>query len=405
VGRPVSLTIHSGYPDFLDLPWDQPLSDWPIHSTRLVELPHGLSRHPVVFINYEGAVYALKELAQSDAKKEYENLIRIEALHLPVVIPVGFVQVNTETNDHSILITQYLDRSLPYRMLFMSQGLERYRTHLLDAMAGLLVQMHLVGVFWGDCSLSNTLFRRDAGALQAYMVDTETTEVNSDRLSPTLRFHDLEIMEENIDCELAELKFLGILATVKNQIPIANTGGYIRIKYQNLWEEITRPIIIGTGENYRIQERIRMLNDMGFSVGDVRITPTESGNELKFDVAVTDRSFHRDQLYGLTGLFVEEMQARKMMNEIQEQRALLSQSNGYETPLSVAAYHWLQITYKPISEQLNGLVNTHTTIAELYCQVLEHKWYLSERAGHDVGHQSATADYIEKIGQNILLDI
>lgn len=53
----------------------------------------------------------------------------------------------------------------------MSSSLERYRDHLLDAISGLLVQLHLAGTFWGDCSLSNTLFRRDAGALQAYLVD------------------------------------------------------------------------------------------------------------------------------------------------------------------------------------------------------------------------------------------
>ena len=403
--NPVRLNISPGYPDFLELPWDKPLSDWSKYYSRVVELPHGLSRHPIEFINYEGAVYALKELAKTDAQNEYGNLKTIESLHLPTVIPVGFVLVDSREDAHSILITQYLDRSLPYRLLFMGQGLERYRTHLLDAMAGLLVQLHLCGIYWGDCSLSNTLFRRDAGALQAYMVDAETSEVVSDRLPPTLRFHDLEIMEENINSELVELQVSGVLKNVKEQIPIADTGGYIRIKYHNLWEEVTRPIVIGIGENYRIQEQIRLLNDMGFSVGDVRITPVESGNVLKLSIAVTDRNYHRDQLYGLTGLFVEEMQARKIMNEIQEQNARLSQSNGYDTPLSVAAFHWLENTFKPITEQLRNLVNVHTTLAELYCQVLEHKWYLSEKAGHDVGHQLATEDYIRQFSHEVVANI
>jgi hypothetical protein len=36
--------------------------------------------------------------------------------------------------------------------------------------------------------------------------------------------------------------------------------------------------------------------------------------------------------------------------------------------------------------------------AELYCQVLEHKWYLSEQARQDVGHQAATEDFIRQFG-------
>ena len=74
----------------------------------------------------------------------------------------------------------------------------------------LLVQLHLAGIYWGDCSLSNTLFRRDAGALQAYLVDAETAEIHPARLSPVLRHHDLEIMVENIDGDLVDLEALGL---------------------------------------------------------------------------------------------------------------------------------------------------------------------------------------------------
>ena len=42
-----------------------------------------------------------------------------------------------------------------------------------NAFAGLLVELHLAGLYWGDCSLSNILWRRDAGAMMAYLVDAE----------------------------------------------------------------------------------------------------------------------------------------------------------------------------------------------------------------------------------------
>ena len=62
----------------------------------------------------------------------------------------------------------------------------------MDAQVELMVRLHLAGVFWGDCSLSNTLFRFDAGALAAYLVDAETAEIHK-QLSVGQREYDLDI--------------------------------------------------------------------------------------------------------------------------------------------------------------------------------------------------------------------
>jgi len=387
------LSVRHGYPEFLDLPWGYPLSEWENRCSRLEEAPKGLSRHPVRFVNYEGVLYAIKELPAGLAEKEYNLLAAMQNLHLPVVDPVGHAEAETHLGPVSVLITRYLEYSVPYRTLFMRASLNRYREHLLDAMAGLLVQLHLADIFWGDCSLSNTLFRRDAGALQAYLVDAETAEIHPDDFSPTLRYHDLEIMEENVNGDLAFLEGANMLA---EGVPLSHTGAYIRLRYQSLWEEITREDIISPEENYRIQERIRALNRLGFSVGEVDLTPTDGGNQLRFQVVVTDRNFHRDQLHSLTGVEAEERQAQLMMNEIQEIKATLSQQNNRSTPLSVAAYHWLEEIYQPTLELLRPIIDRQEDAVEPYCQVLENKWFLSERAQQDVGHQAAAEDYLRK---------
>lgn len=391
---PLAISLKPGFPDFLDLPWDYPLQDWKGLSTRLEEVPRGLSRHPVVFVNYAGILFALKELPPGIGQQEYEILCQIEDLHLPSVTPVGHAVKRGGEGEASVLITRFLDRSLPYRSLFMRSGFSRYREHLLDAIAGLLVQLHLTGIFWGDCSLSNVLFRRDAGALQAYLVDAETAEAHSARLNPTLRHHDLQIMEENVNGELRDMAASGILP---EDISSWDTGVYIRQRYQTLWEEITREEIISQGERYRVQERIQALNKLGFSVGEVTLLTANEGDQLRLRVLVTDRNFHRDQLYGLTGFEAEEMQARKMMNEILELKATLAQKNNRSTPLSVAAYYWLEHIYQPTLKILEGLIDPQTSPAELYCEVLEHKWYLSEKAHHDVGHQSAAEDFLASV--------
>lgn len=393
---PGKFILKPGSPNFLDLPWDISISDWEGICDRLENAPRGLSRHPVVFVNYDGNLYAIKELPSGVAEREYSLLEKIETLHLPSVSPVGYLSFQRGESDISILITRFLDGALPYRMLFMNRGLKTYRKYLLDAIAGLLVQLHLAGVYWGDCSLSNTLFRRDAGTLQAYLVDAETAEFHPDRMSAPLRYHDLEIMGENINGDLLDLQMRGELNRNQATIPIDNTGAYIRIRYLRLWDEITREDIIFPDEHYRIQDRIRALNELGFSVGNVELAKTENGDQLRLRVIVTDRNFHREQLHSVIGLDAEELQATKMMNEIQELKATLSKDNNRSTPLSVAAYYWLENYYTPVTEKLNPLTGENLTPAELYCQVLEHKWYLSEKAHRDVGHQMATQDFLEK---------
>ena len=372
------------------------MSEWSQHCLRLEEVPRGLSRHPVEFVNYSGKIYALKEMPPGLAEEEYNLLLHMEGLRLPGVTPVGHAVNETTQGPRSVLITRFLDRSLPYRSLFMRSSLVCYRDHLLDAMAGLMVQLHLNGVYWGDCSLSNTLFRRDAGALQAYLVDAETAELYPGYVPPTLRFHDLQIMEENVDGDLADL---GAANLLMDGIVLDDTSASIRIRYQNLWEEITRQVIINPDEKYRIQERIQVLNSLGFSIGEVLLEASEEGDNLRLRVVVTDRNFHQDQLLSFTGIEAEEMQARQMMNEIHELKATLSQSHNRSTPLSLAAFKWLEEIYLPTLESLHSLIDQYSDPAELYCQVLEHKWYLSERAHHDVGHQVAVKGYLRTIAQ------
>lgn len=384
-------SLRAGHPDFLDLPWDRPLTDWEGHTDRLERMPAGDSRHPVVFVNYDGRVYAVKSLAQELATREYAALRGMEAKRLPVVTPVGSVHVKTPDGESGIVLTRYLDHSLPYHQLFLQSTLSRYRSSLLDALAGLLVELHLAGVYWGDCSLFNTLFLRDAGRLRAYLVDAETSEVH-DSLSDSMREYELQVMFENVTGGMSDLVALGALP---DDEPVERAAEAVVTRYGELWDEISREELLVPSDRYRIQERVRRLNALGFSVGDIELTP--AGAELKLRVAVTDRSFHRDLLHSLTGFDVQENQAREMMNEIQQQRAYLGELRGHSTSLSAAAFYWVEHLFTPTVDKIRAAIETDDDDrAELYIQLLEHKWYLSERAQRDVGHEAAVDDYIER---------
>src|SRR6478752_8184664 len=164
--------------DLLMLPWSTPLADWP--KEKLVSLPRGISRHIVRFVRIGGIVYAIKEILPKTAVQEYALLRELNRRQVPCVTPIGVVSNRVDADGNELdaaLVTKHLRFSLPYRALFSRRMDPDLETKLLDALAELLVRLHLAGFAWRDCSLSNTLFRRDAGALAAYLVDAETGEL------------------------------------------------------------------------------------------------------------------------------------------------------------------------------------------------------------------------------------
>ncbi len=387
--------LRPGTPDFSDLPWQKPLREWTVECAPLEILPIGICRHPVLFVRVEDRLYALKELPDNLAAQEYALLRKLEDLDLPAVKAVGHVSIASTAIDDSypvsVLITEYLETAVPYRHLFVQPDLDSYREHLLDAIASLLVQLHLSGLFWGDCSLSNTLFKRDAGRLQAYLVDAETSEIHPE-LTAAMRDYELDLMEENVSGALADLAAAEELPA---NYPIFETGASIRQRYQQLWDEITQVEKIQPSQHYRIQERIRKLNQLGFSVDEVMLETLQS-QQLQFRVLVADRHYHKNVLQNLTGLSAEEQQARLLLNEIQEIRAERSRQANRSTALSEAAQHWLQDTYSPLESKIEALQLSQPAL-EIYCLMLEHKWFLSEKAAKDVGHARALDDYLATV--------
>ena len=168
----------------LALPWDRPLTGWTVPDVPLRDIAVGPSRHLVKFVDCDGALWAVKEMPPCIARKEYDVLGKLEELGLPAVRRAGLV--HQPDFDASLLLTRYLEGSWQYRRLFrrLPPDQPKHRARLFDAMASLLVELHRHGVFWGDCSLANTLFSRDGQVLQAWLVDAETSEVHPQLSDP-----------------------------------------------------------------------------------------------------------------------------------------------------------------------------------------------------------------------------
>jgi uncharacterized protein DUF4032/lipopolysaccharide kinase (Kdo/WaaP) family protein len=386
----LQLRARTGHPDFLDLPWEEPLAEW--RSERLVELVRGISRHVVRFVNYDGAIYALKELPERLARREYGLLRRLAAESIPVVDVVGVVSGRGSALD-TVLITKHLEFSLPYRALFSARGVSDLRASLLHGLAELLARLHLVGFFWGDCSLSNTLFRRDAGALSAYLVDAETGELHPS-LSSGQRRHDLEITVENL---VGELLDVDSEVGLPDYLDPVETAEALEVIYDNLWDELTREEVFGPDERYRIDERLRRLNQLGFDVEEIELVGAADGYRLRLDPHVVEPGHHRRRLLMLTGLNAQENQARRMLNDLARFRADLEETEGRPVPESVAAYRWRAEVFEPAVAAVQPELKNKLQAAEAFHELLHHRWYLSEKAGRDVGLDEAVRSYVEDV--------
>ena len=381
------LTARTGHPSFLDLPWETPLEEWT--SQRIVKVIRGISRHVVRFVEYDGVLYALKELPERPARREWTLLRRLESQGLPVVEAVGLVTGRADELD-AILITRHLEYSLPYRTLFAGAAIPDLRTHLLNALVELLARLHLRGFFWGDCSLSNALFRRDAGALSAYLVDAETGELHG-ALSDGQRAYDLDIAQTNIVGELLDVDAeVGLPADLDPD----ETGAEIGRRYATLWNELTREEVFGPEERYRLDERLERLNELGFDVEEIQLVSMPGGYRLRLDPHVVEPGHHRHRLLRLTGLDAQENQARRMLNDIARYREALERKEKRALSESVVASRWRDEVFEPTIAAVPEDLWAALPAAEVFHQVLEHRWFLSEKAGKDVGIDEAVRAYV-----------
>jgi hypothetical protein len=378
-------------PALLDLPWQLPLEQWP--EENIAALPKGLSRHTVRFAHLSSYVIAIKETLPELAVREYEMLKSLQKLDVPCVEP--FAIIKNRKDDHgnelpAVLITRHLKFSLPYRAMW-SQGLRpETATRLVDALALLLVRLHIAGFFWGDVSLSNTLFRRDAGSFAAYLVDAETGQLYDSGLSNGQRENDLEIARVNIAGELMDLVASG---RAKPGVDPNATSERIVRKYQELWLELTAAEVFSKDERWRITQRVERLNELGFDIEELLIKTEENGRSVKIQPKVVDAGHHARRLIRLTGLDVQENQARRLLNDLDAFKVKFDAEADEE----VMAHRWLSEVFEPVVKAIPREYSGKLEPAEVFHQVLEHRAALAENQQKGVPLADAVNSYVENV--------
>jgi hypothetical protein len=391
---PLRLVAASPDPQLLTLPWQTPLEDWP--DRLLVPLPRGISRHVVRFVRVSSQVYAIKETREPIAWREYRMLRDLRRLNLAVVEAMGVLTGRTAPDGSEIepvLITKHLPYSQPYRALFSHHMQDDTVMLLRDALVVLLVRLHLAGFFWGDCSLSNTLFRRSAGTFAAYLVDAETGELHNE-ISDGQRNHDLDIAVTNLFGELLDLQAGELLNSGFD--PWATVEG-LEESYRGLWSELTATEEFRAGDIWRIEQRIRRLNELGFDVGELDIVTDLDGATIRITPEVVDAGHHRRRLHRLTGLDVEDNQARRLLNDLDAFTASHELQGEDE---SIVAHRWVTSVFEPIVAAVPSKWRGELEPAEIFHEILEHRWFLSEQTGEEIDIFDAARAYAKDIAQS-----
>jgi hypothetical protein len=386
MGTP-QLLIRPGNPDFLDLPWDLAVEDW--SHPRLVEMPTGIHRHPVAFVAYDEGVFVIKELPRRLAVNEYHVFRALEERTSRSAEPVGLVErewVDPLQEQSAAVITRYVEHTFPYRHLVSGPGFGPRREQMLDAIAGLLVELHLSGCFWGDCSLSNLLYRYDAEAIESIMIDAETSRLH-ERLSDGQRAEDLEIMKLNLAGEMSD-----IAAMTGEEIDRADLalGEDVESRYTSLWAELTHELVITRDESYLIRERISRLNQLGFSVEDVHLIPTDEGSLVRMKVEVGGRTFHSQRLRQQTGIEASENQARVILSDLSY--FLAKHGANTASGKSVGTFKWLTTSYEPMVARISEIRPGDPV--QGYCDLLNHRFLLAQKRSRDVSNEEALADWV-----------
>ncbi|GAB2471081.1 DUF4032 domain-containing protein [Promicromonospora xylanilytica] len=387
----LQITAVAPDPALLDLPWDVPLAEWP--DDVLAALPQGISRHVVRFVNHGGRVLAIKEIGESVAYREYELLRQLHRIEVPSVVPVGVITGRSAPDGErleAVLLTEHLQFSLPYRALFSQDLRPDTATRLIDALAVLLVRLHLVGFYWGDVSLSNTLFRRDAETFAAYLVDAETGDMHR-TLTDGQRNYDVDLARTNIIGELMDLAAGELLDEDVDEVSI---GDALVERYQELWNALTGSEAFDSGDRWRVAARIERLNDLGFDVGELEITTDIDGTKVRIQPKVVDAGHHSRRLLRLTGLDVQENQARRMLNDLDSYQAATDRQNDQE---QIVAHAWVRQVFRPTIDAVPRELRRKLEPAQLFHEILDHRWFISQQAQRDIPLPEAAESYVERV--------
>jgi len=317
------------------LPWQISLEEWP-EDPSLTE-KRGISRHIVRLVHStedpDSEVYAVKETVSEFANREYKALRELAHLGAPSVEPIAVIEGRTDENGEE-LPCALATRFLPYSL--------------------------------------------------PYRVLLSGKDV-------TAQEHDLEIAHFNVAAELEDLSLSGVL--YPGMDPIRASDAVIK-RYRRIWATLKDRQVLDPNDRHAVERAMRQLHDLGFTVEEVSVTLDGDSKKLFFQPKLVEAGYHQNRLRDLVGLETEELQAKRLLASFDRFRG---RENLPHPPMHVSAKRWLDEVFYPTVSLIPVELQGRIEAAQFFHETLEHRWYLSEKAGHDVGLEFAALSYIADV--------
>jgi len=234
------------------------------------------------------------------------------------------------------------------------------------------------------------LFRRDAEGFAAYLVDAETGEFQKS-LSDGQREHDLEIVHFNVAAELEDLALSGVL--FPGMEPVRAAEAVIR-RYRRIWAALNDRQLLDPKDRRAVEGAMRQLHDLGFAVEEVSVTIDGDTQMISFQPKLVAAGYHTQRLRELMGLETEELQAKRLLASFDRYRSRESASG---LPVNAMAKKWLTEVFETVISRVPDNMRGRVERAQMFHEILENRWYLSEKLGYDVGLEMAADNYCAEI--------
>ena len=374
-----------GWGEIETFPWTKEIEEWKDY--HFIERRKGESRHTLFFIRTEKGDIVIKRTSNESAEKEFHTYKKLISMGVPTIVPIGFTKKWHNEDREGYLLTLYEKGSLPESHLIKLLKNERHRNLVWNSVISLLVVMHLKGIFWGDSSMDNILIKFYKTKVEALLIDTETVQFYS-YLSKEKEQEDLEGLFVSL--------FAYSFANNKGQENLfEERKQYITKRYNKLKKLLSDELNVEDKKYFKLVKRIDNLFLLGYTIKPERISP-----KLKIILSpVTPRKgWFVQMLEDMLVVSFTAEQAKKIFREILQYRYEMSKKERKEIRIGEAARDWYQHKFLPAKRIFKQYFPRENPV-KIYLEILDHKWFLSEKAGKDIGIIEAAENYSAEFGK------
>jgi hypothetical protein len=195
----------------------------------------------------------------------------------------------------------------------------------------------------------------------------------------------------NVAAELEDLSLSGVL--YPGMDPVRAAEAVIR-RYRRIWAALKERQLLDPKDRHAVERAMRVLHDLGFAVEEVSITIDGDTQMLSFQPKLVAAGYHTARLRELMGIDTEELQAKRLLASFDRYRAREEKSGASVTEM---AKKWFLEVFEPTINRVPESMRGRVEHAQMFHEILENRWYLSEAQGVDVGLNYATDNYVTEI--------